>query len=114
MRMRLKYAVLCLSLVAAGAAAQDKPPAGMPPGPQPGPEHAVLKGDVGTWDATVESFGPGSASPTVSKGTETNSLLGGLWLVTEVKGDFQGRARHGREGSRRPPPGGRPVAGHGV
>ena len=53
--------------------AQDKPaaaPAGTPPMPQAGPEHEGLKGDVGTWDATVESFMPGAAQPMVSKGTE--------------------------------------------
>ena len=33
-----------------------------PPVPQPGPEHEMLKKDVGTWDATVEMFmGPPAA-----------------------------------------------------
>jgi hypothetical protein len=47
----------------------------MPPMPKPGPEHEILKSDVGVWDATVEMLGPGGA---VSKGVETNTLMGGL------------------------------------
>jgi hypothetical protein len=36
-----------------------------PPVLQPGPEHAVLKSDVGTWDATVEMITPpGTPAPT--------------------------------------------------
>jgi len=73
-------------------------PAG-PPLPKPGPEHEVLKNDVGTWDATVEMIGPGGP-PATSKGVETNTMLGGLWLVTDFKSEmmnqpFQG---HGIEG----------------
>ena len=41
----------CIVVLTAPAAAraQDAPPM-----PKPGPEHAVLKMDVGTWDAAVE------------------------------------------------------------
>jgi hypothetical protein len=96
--MRIKYAALCVAFTASLAMAQDKPaaaPAGTPPMPQAGPEHEVLKGDVGTWDATVESFMPGAAQPMVSKGTETNILVGGLWLVTDFKGDMMGQVFQG-------------------
>jgi hypothetical protein len=83
--MKLKLtAVLGLSLAAAVASAQAPAP------PKPGPEHEILKTDVGAWDATVESFVPGAAAPMISKGTETNSLVGGLWLVTEFKADMMG------------------------
>jgi hypothetical protein len=71
---------------AADAAAQAP---GMPPLPAPGPEHALLKGDVGVWDAAVEIFG--GPAPTTSKGSETNTLLGnGLWLITDFKGEMMG------------------------
>jgi hypothetical protein len=95
--MRLKYAALCLAFSASLAGAQDKPapPAGAPPMPKAGPEHEVLKADVGTWDATVESFMPGAPQPMVSKGTETNTLVGGMWLVTDFKSEMMGQPFQG-------------------
>lgn len=71
-------------LVAAGAAAQE-----MPQMPTPGPEHAILKADEGTWDATVEiTPGPG-APPMTSKGVEVNTIgCGGLCLITDFKGEM--------------------------
>ena len=98
---RVLSGALALLAVAFGAAAQEKPasPPGMPPMPKPGPEHAVLKADVGTWDATVEMIvPPGAPVPPPSKGTETNSLVGDMWLVTDFKGDMMGM----------------PFAGHGI
>jgi hypothetical protein len=97
-RMRMMSAVLGLAFSASLALAQDKPaaaPPGMPPMPKAGPEHEVLKSDVGTWDATVESFMPGVAQPMISKGTETNTLVGGLWLVTDFKSDLMGQPFQG-------------------
>src|SRR5262249_16419951 len=68
--MKLAVSLLaCCTLAAAGYAQQG------PPMPKPGPEHAVLKQDVGTWDATVEMVEPGKPTPTVSKGTETTSMV---------------------------------------
>lgn len=70
------------------------------PSTQPGPEHEVLKQDVGTWDATVEIFGPGQP-PVVHQGVETNALMAGLWLVTDYKSinpagpPFEGRGMYG-------------------
>jgi Protein of unknown function (DUF1579) len=96
--MRMKLAALCLVFTASVAGAQDKPaaaPPGMPPMPKAGPEHELLKSDVGTWDATVESFMPGAPQPMVSKGTETNTLVGGMWLVTDFKSDMMGEPFQG-------------------
>lgn len=71
-----------LCLTPAIAAAQ------MPPMPTPGPEHAVLKEDVGTWDAAVELMGP-DGSTIASKGVEVNTLsCNGLCLITEFKGEL--------------------------
>jgi hypothetical protein len=63
----------------------------MPPMPKPGPEHALLKMDVGTWDAVVEfALAPG-APPQTSKGVETNKLgCGGLCLISDFKGQAMG------------------------
>ena len=63
--------------------------------PQPGPEHEMLKKDVGTWDATVEMFMPG-APPSVSKGTETVTMLGGFWQLSEFKSEMMGQPFEGR------------------
>ena len=60
-----------------------------PPMPKPGPEHAVLKMDVGTWDATVEATMAPGAPPMTSKGVEVNTLgCGGLCLISDFKGDL--------------------------
>jgi hypothetical protein len=104
--MQKKTLMLCalaLTLVVAGSAPaetlQDKPAApkagaeAMPPMPKPGPEHQLLKDDVGTWDAMVEML-EGPPSPP-SKGVEINTLLGGLWLVSDFKSDMMGMAFQG-------------------
>lgn len=62
--------------------------------PKPEPEFDVFASDIGTWDVEIHtSQGPGEA--TVSKGTETNRMLGGFWLLSDFQGkmmglDFQG------------------------
>jgi hypothetical protein len=76
------------SVLAAGlphASAQQAPP----PTPKPGPEHAIFKLDLGTWDAVVEATqGPG-APPAKSKGVEVNTIgCGGLCLITDFKGEM--------------------------
>jgi hypothetical protein len=65
----------------------------MPPLPKPGPEHEVLKSDAGVWDATVEMLGPGA--PPASKGVETSTMLGGLWLVTDFKSEMMSQPFQG-------------------
>jgi hypothetical protein len=90
--------VAIVGLAVAPARAEEKKPSApaasssheMPPLPKPGPEHDVLKAEEGNWDAVVESWMEPGKPPTTSKGTETNTLLGGLWLVTDFKGDFMG------------------------
>lgn len=62
-----------------------------PPMPTPGPEHAILKEDVGTWDASIEMLMPGAPATPPSKGVEVNALsCGGLCLVTDFKGEVMG------------------------
>jgi hypothetical protein len=82
MRAHRTFVLAALLSGAAAARAQEGPPM-----PKPGPEHELLKKDVGTWDATVE-MGPG-APPT--PGTETNTLgPGGLWLISDFKSSMMG------------------------
>jgi hypothetical protein len=62
-----------------------------PPAPKPGPEHERLKKLEGTWEATVKS-GAGE-----SKGIMTYKLdLGGLWMVSDFKGEFAGQKFQGK------------------
>jgi hypothetical protein len=67
-----------------------------PPLPTPGPEHAMLKNDVGTWDATVEMFMAPGAPPALSKGTEVVTMMGGFWQLTEFKSEMMGQPFEGR------------------
>jgi hypothetical protein len=77
-------------LLGGAAAAQEMPM------PKPGPEHKVLEMDAGTWDATVEmSMAPGTP-PSVSQGTEVNTVgCGGLCLITDFKSVMAGSPFHG-------------------
>ena len=81
--MRSMIAVLALS-VSAAAYGQEPPPM-----PKPGPEHAIFKMDVGTWDAVVEVSPTPGAPPMTSKGVEVSTVgCGGLCLITDFKGDL--------------------------
>jgi hypothetical protein len=77
-------------MLAAYATAQDMPM------PKPGPEHKLFDMDAGTWDATVEMFGPPGAPPMTSQGTETNTIgCGGLCLISDFKSVMAGAPFHG-------------------
>jgi hypothetical protein len=58
--------------------------------PGPTKEHEIFKADVGTWDATMKLFHAPGAEPTVSKATETNELIGGMWLVSRFESELMG------------------------
>lgn len=82
--MRVTAAILAGALyLAAPVLAQD-----MPPMPRPGPEHELLKQDVGTWNAVVEIYG-GPEGPMKSTGVETNRMgCGGLCLISDFTGEM--------------------------
>jgi hypothetical protein len=68
----------------------------MPPMPKPGPEHAVLKMDVGTWDAVVELTHAPGAPAEKSKGVEVSKMgCGGMCLITDFSGQMMGGAFEG-------------------
>ena len=94
MKMRLALGPLAGAALLAGSLAAQE---GMPPAPKPGPEHAILKQDEGTWDATVEMFMAPGAPPMTSRGVETNVMgCGGLCLITDFKGEMApGQPFHG-------------------
>ena len=59
--------------------------------PKPGPEHEVLKKMEGTWEVTMKAGGMASTA------TATNKMeLGGMWLVTNLEGEFAGTKFYGR------------------
>jgi hypothetical protein len=66
-------------------------PAARAQAPKPGPEHEKLKELVGTWDATMNFMGSESKATAVYR-----MDLGGLWLVSEFKGDFGGMPFSGK------------------
>lgn len=55
----------------------------------------IMKMDVGTWNAEIKMWMPGTDEPMMMKGVETNRMLGDLWLVSDFKGDFGGQAFEG-------------------
>jgi hypothetical protein len=63
--------------------------------PLPDAEREVLTSQVGTWEASVESF-MAAGAPTVSSALEVSRLeCGGRWLVTEFKGSVMGQPFEG-------------------
>ena len=82
--VRWSFAVAVAALVVASSArAQEFS--------KPGPEHAFLKKQEGTWDTTMKMAGM------ESKGTATYKMeLGGLWLVSYFEGAFAGEKFSGR------------------
>jgi hypothetical protein len=59
--------------------------------PQVSDQHKLLHKDVGTWDAVMKIYPQEGAQPMESKGTEKNELLpGGMWLVSQFKGEVFG------------------------
>jgi hypothetical protein len=80
-----------LTLFAASCLVPSMAAAQAPPMPTPGPEHAMLKEDVGSWDASVEMMMPGAPATPPSKGVEVNAMsCNGLCLVTDFKGEIMG------------------------
>ena len=62
---------------------------------EPTAEHKILQQDVGTWTAKGKIWMPGSDEPTEFEGTETNRCIGGMWIVSDFKGEFFGQPFEG-------------------
>ena len=84
-------------LTSSGAYTPMASPAQGPPEVKPTDEHKLLAKDVGVWDGTMKMFMEGPDGPaTTSKGVETNTLMvGGLWVVSNYKGEFAGKPFEG-------------------
>jgi hypothetical protein len=59
-------------------------PAQQPEMPKPGPEHEILKKQVGTWDATMRM----KMMPGDHKATAKYEMLGGFWLMGTFEGSM--------------------------
>lgn len=98
----MKYLVSSLALLALlgscsapakpGMTAAERSAMGLP---NPGPEHAWLQQQCGSWDATVKTY-TGEAEPSVSHGTMVLRPLGDFWTLGEFTGDFMGKPFQGR------------------
>jgi hypothetical protein len=78
-------------LCAIALAALIAPPTDAQEPPKPGPEHEMLKKQVGTWDATMKMEGM------ETKAVATYKMdLGGLWLTSAFEGEFGGMKFSGR------------------
>jgi hypothetical protein len=89
-----RASLLSLSLIVFAAAAQaqqEKKQEEFTPA-QPGPEHSHLKAQEGTWDCVVT--GPDGKK---TKAVSVNKMeLGGLWLVSDFKGEMDGKPFQGK------------------
>lgn len=90
MKMSILASVgLVLAVSAAAQAQVDFQPS------QPTKKHAVLKKFVGTWENHAKSV-PGPDQPQIEcKGKLKSRMLGGLWVINEMTGDFGGAQMQG-------------------
>jgi len=56
--------------------------------PTAGPEYDVFKNDAGEWDVEITNYASGT--PEVTKGTESNRMLGEFWLISNFEGKMMG------------------------
>ncbi|TWT92234.1 DUF1579 domain-containing protein [Neorhodopirellula pilleata] len=56
--------------------------------PSAGPEYEVLKNDAGEWDVEITNYATGT--PEVTKGIESNRMLGDFWLISNFEGKMMG------------------------
>jgi len=76
---------LFLALVTSGLVASNRASAQGPTA-----EHQALASEVGVWDAGTKFWMAPDTPPMASKAVETNTMLGGMWLISEFKGDMGG------------------------
>lgn len=95
--MKIALSALAASLAASSVLAQEPKKPQAPPSqmtaPKIGPEHEILREEVGDWDATVETLTPPGIP--ASKGEEKCTLMGGLWIITDFRGEMAGHPFYG-------------------
>ncbi|MGI9427975.1 MAG: DUF1579 domain-containing protein, partial [Bythopirellula sp.] len=58
--------------------------------------HRILQHEVGAWDAVVRTWATPDAQPAVSRGTETNRMLGQMWVVGVFESGSDGTSYRGQ------------------
>src|SRR5438445_4499973 len=87
--VRGSFGLLTIAALIATGRSQDAPP----PSPKPGPEHMHLKSMEGAWDAIVTTHQDGKKA----KAEATYKMeCGGLWLVSDFQGEFEGAKFQGK------------------
>jgi len=87
--MKTLSPLICLALALPVAGQDNTQP------PAPGPEHAKLNEQVGTWTATLAYMGM-DGKPTTSSGMSVRKQpLGGFWLVDNFEATFMGQKFRG-------------------
>jgi len=69
--------------------------------PTPGPEHEVLKKDLGKWECKLTDM-----TGATSEGSEVGKSLGGFWLLTDFEGklfgqEFKGHGIYGYDSAKK-------------
>jgi hypothetical protein len=82
----------CLLVVLTAGVAMAQQAQQQPPMPKPGPEHMDLKKLEGSWDCVVTSMDGKKTKGEASYKME----CGGLWLVSDFKGEFDGAPFQGK------------------
>src|SRR5262245_25227173 len=80
--MKAVAVAFALSLSCGLASAQEMP--------KPQKEHEWLRQLTGDWETEGEIFGEPGQPTTKTKGSESNRMIGGFWILSEHKGDFFG------------------------
>lgn len=94
MKRTLSFAALLSLIFAVGLAlAADH---GEAPKLEVSEGHQALKHEVGTWDVLQKIWMSADAEPMVSKGTETNVMLGQFWIVSDFQCEMMGQPFRGR------------------
>lgn len=58
--------------------------------PQPSEHHKVLDHTKGVWKADCKMWMAEGADPMAMQGTETNTMLGGFWVISKFEGSMMG------------------------
>jgi len=82
-------AVIAIAILSAGSVWAQEPP-------KPGPEHEKLKQMAGDFDAKAKLYIPGTPAQESKGDYKAKMDLGGLFLVSEYKGEMFGQVFQGR------------------
>jgi hypothetical protein len=86
MAIRCLGCALTMLILAGGSWAQE---------PQAPKEMELYQHDVGEWECDIKMWNDPNAEPMSAQGTESNRMLGDMWLISQFKADFGGMPYEG-------------------